>query len=180
MSLLSRFRKTVIPSSYRSKKSTNSDDVHHNYRKPTKSFNEKSVKSRSSSHSFANSFNDDIPAQQQPQYSKQKSLSRNCNSTNNKSNNNKPSKLSTLSSLTKSAKAKPNNGYSIDSGTLTRSDTFTLEEENQMRNGTYPRLKKQDTYHDNIGKGKQKKQYEICYYMGLFETKLVRFCFGFC
>lgn len=152
MSLLSRFRKTVIPSSYRNKKSTDASDVHqHNYRKPTKSFNEKSVKSRSSTQSFTNSYDDDDLVQQ----SKHKSVSRNSST--------KPSKLSTIGSLAKSAKNRASHGDAADAGTLSRSDTFTLEEENQIQNGTYPRLKRKDNYTDtyraSTNKGKTNKNH---------------------
>lgn len=48
MSLLSRFRRTVVPMSSSRKKANTDDGRLYNYRKPTKSFNEKSVKTRNS------------------------------------------------------------------------------------------------------------------------------------
>lgn len=116
MSLLSRFRKTVLPSNSRSKK-VDDDVSQYNYRRSTKSFNEKSVKPRNSHLLIKsidnNNYND----------GQKKSLRNNgrSNPTTNKSKENKAAnKLSAAA-------------------TLSRSNTFTLEDEANLRNGTYPR-----------------------------------------
>lgn len=139
MSLLSRFRKTVMPSSSRNKKTIEDDAPHHNYRRPTKSFNEKSVKLRNPTQSNTNHANDD--------YYYHDSRDKNHRSA---------SKLSTRSSavntnkLTKNNQIKNNSGRGNknlsdkDNGNLSRSDTFTLEEEQQLQNGTYTRSMKKD------------------------------------
>lgn len=150
MSLLSRFRRTVLPTSSRNKKVTNTDDdVHHyNYRRPTKSFNEKSVKTKSSP-SFADSFND-----------------RNYHDAKGKlaKGSNKlfmPSLLAT----NKSTKAKIDN--SVDNE-LKRSNTFTLEEEANLQNVTLPRSQRKekcqnvDRSRENHGYYDTKGEYSIC------------------
>lgn len=132
MSLLSRFRRTVLPSSSRSKKTADDDVRHYNYRKPTKSFNEKSVKSKSSpsyaeSHDAANYYD-----------GREKSVKSN-------NSNSATSKLSTRSSMFMPNKSTKVKSVDVDSAAaLSRSDTFTLEEEANLKNGTYPRSKRKD------------------------------------
>lgn len=127
MSLLSRFRKTVLPSNSRNKKVTNTNDnVHHyNYRRPTKSFNEKSIKPKSSQ-SCADSFNDknhhDLKGK----------------STKNSNKIFMPSLLTT----NKSTKNKIDNP--VDNSSLSRSNTFTLEEEVNLQNATLPRSQRKE------------------------------------
>lgn len=142
MSLLSRFRRTVLPTNSRNKKVSNTDDdVHHyNYRRPTKSFNEKSVKPKSCQ-SFANSFND-----------------RNYHDAKGKSTKGS-SKLfmSSLLAANKSTKNKIDN--SVDNAALSRSNTFTLEEEANLQNVTIPRFQRKekcqnmDLSRENHGRG---------------------------
>lgn len=133
MSLLSRFRRTVLPSNSRSKKTIDDDVRHYNYRKPTKSFNEKSVKSKSShsctdSHDGTNYYD-----------AKEKSAK------NTNSNNNNSGRLSRSSIFATSNKSPTKmKSEDVDSGTLSRSDTFTLEEEANLKNGTYQRSKKKE------------------------------------
>lgn len=133
MSLLSRFRRTVLPSNSRNKKTIDDDVRHYNYRKPTKSFNEKSVKSKSSpsctdSHDGTNYYD-----------AKEKSAK---NSSSNNNNSGRLSRSSMFGTSNKSpTKMKSDN---VDSGTLSRSDTFTLEEEANLKNGTYQRSKKKE------------------------------------
>lgn len=158
MSFLSRIRKTVTPTSktkvdnsnittissnndrkrslqrplYREK--VDDADQLHNYRKATKSFNEKSLKPQNSYRSYGNSDEDEH------RWRSTKS--------NHKSNDTK--KAATHTSATgKSMKT------SIRTPTLSRSDTFTLDEENKVQNGTYSRYKKKDNaeYGDGDGDG---------------------------
>lgn len=125
MSLLSRFRKSVIPSSMRSKKSIDNDVQQQNYRKPTKSFNEKSVKSKS-----FNSYNsrDGTNYYDGPE------------KTSRSSSNNKQSR----SSIFTPNKSTKSNSNDVDSAALSRSNTFTLEEEANLKNGTDLRANKKD------------------------------------
>lgn len=147
MSFLSRIRKTVTPtskakvntsssstnggagdrkrsvqrSSYREK--VDDDDQLHNYRKSTKSFNEKSLKPKNTYHSYGNSDEDEHRWRStKPLY---------------KSNDTKRTATHTPSTG-KSTKS------SFHTPTLSRSDTFTLDEENDVQNGTYMRYKKKD------------------------------------
>lgn len=147
MSFLSRIRKSVTPASktkvnnngnstssggndrkrslqrpvYREK--VDDGDQLHNYRKSTKSFNEKSLKPQNSYHSYGNSDEDEH------RWRSTKS--------NHKLNDTK--KAATLTTATgKSMKT------SFHTPTLSRSDTFTLNEENEVQNGTYLRNKKKD------------------------------------
>lgn len=125
MSLLSRFRRTVLPSTARTKKHHDDDAHHYNYRKPTKSFNEKSVKPRSPQ-SYSNSHDDTINHN-----TKEKSIR-------------SGTKLSRSSTITPNKSTKnrmDNENDALDNAALTRSNTFTLEEEANLRNGTYPRSK---------------------------------------
>lgn len=151
MSFLSRIRRTVVPTSktkannssasnsgsdrkkslHRSslREKVNDDEQSHNYRKSTKSFNEKSLKPRNSYqsyHSYGNSDEDEHRwRSSKPTYN------------NNKSNGTK--KAATHTTATdKSTKS------SFHTPTLSRSDTFTLDDENDVQNGTYLRYRKKD------------------------------------
>lgn len=142
MSLLSRFRKTVTPSksklgsdtkrsaqqSTREKTTSVTDNDHHNYRKSTKSFNEKSLKPKNTYHSYMNSDDDD---HHHHHYGRRSS------STNHHTNSMAIPKSSVHSVREKNSK-------SFDTPPLQRSDTFTLEEENELQNGSYPHYKSRD------------------------------------
>lgn len=134
MSLLSRFRRTVLPSTSSNKKHSADVGRQYNYRKPTKSFNEKSVKSRSlQTHSDAH---DDInyqnhQQQHHPLNAKEKPTRSN-------------SKISKSSTLTTNKSTKTKTNESSDNANLSRSNTFTLEGEHNFHNETYPRSKKKD------------------------------------
>lgn len=177
MSLLSRFRKSVMPSSLRSKKSTDNDVQQQNYRKPTKSFNEKSVKSRKSSLSYANhadddSYYNDTPDRNQRSISKlstrsssinaNKSMLKNNRAINNNNNNNAPHHHH-------------NGNGDADNGNLSRSNTFTLDEEKQIQNGTYPRLKKKDKSPGHIDNSVCRDEIDLDRSKGMFDLV---FCFG--
>lgn len=134
MSLLSRFRRTVLPSNSRNKKTIDDDVRHYNYRQPTKSFNEKSVKSKSS-HSCTDSHDG-------TNYYDAKEKSAKNSSSNSNNNSGRLSRSSIFATSNKSpTKMKLED---VDSGTLSRSDTFTLEEEANLKNGTYQRSKKKE------------------------------------
>lgn len=145
MSFLSRFRRNVLPSTPRSKKviaTTADDDVRQfNYRKSTKSFNEKSVKPRNSP-LYINSYDDD----------------NNYKVANEKSSNNiGNSKLYGSSTLTtnKPKKKKTDNSLgatvaSSRNNNLSRSNTFTLEDEDNLQNGIYPRSLKKGKIKDGF------------------------------
>lgn len=145
MSFLSRIRKSVTPTSktkvnnsssnssndrkrslqrplYREK--VDDGDQLHNYRKSTKSFNEKSLKPQNSYHSYGNSDEDEH------RWRSTKS--------NHKLNDTKKVAAPHTTATGKSMKT------SIHTPTLSRSDTFTLDEENEVQNGTYLRYKKKD------------------------------------
>lgn len=131
MSLLSRFRKTVLPSSSRNKKLADDNVRHYNYRKPTKSFNEKSVKSKNSTTHYTDSHSDDN--------------NHHCDGKEkNERNSCKLSRIST-STVQQSANKNKNNNHSLaDNATLSRSNTFTLHEEEQFQNGTHPKSKRRN------------------------------------
>lgn len=164
MSFLSRFRKSVVPtskpkvnttsngssifgggsdrkrpslrSSYR-EKVDDGDEQLRNYRKATKSFNEKSLKPRNSYHSFGHTDEDENRWRS----------SKSSNGTNKGEHTHAtPPKTTTTTTtagtLTKSSMRTP---------TLSRSDTFTLAEENQVQNGTYARHKKKDNTENGNG-----------------------------
>lgn len=143
MAFLSRFRRTVLPSP-RNKKLTASadDDFHHyNYRKSTKSFNEKSVKLKNSQ-MCADSYDDNINNDAKEKPTK--------NSRNNKIY------VSTLTT-NKSTKNKTDNSLSV--GGLSRSNTFTLEDEEYFQqNGTYPRIKMENP---NAGQYRERNSTDI-------------------
>lgn len=127
MSLLSRFRRTVLPSNSRSKKvATDNNTRQHNYRKSTQSFNEKSVKPKNS-HLYIDTHDDNNQNIAEGKSSK-------------KNGNSKPVGSSTLI-LNTSKKNKTDKSF-VSSATLSRSNTFTLEDEDNIQNGTYPRFHK--------------------------------------
>lgn len=110
MSLLSRFRRTVLPSNPRSKNfSAENDSCQYNYRKSTKTFNEKSVKPKNS------------------QLCADSKNGINYNDVNEKL------KSSTISTK-KLSKNKPEKSFG---GSLSRSNTFTLEDEANIENQIY-------------------------------------------
>lgn len=174
MSLLSRFRKSVLPSSSRGKKvnETVEDDIrYYNYRKPTKNFIEKSIKSKTSQ---LNS-----PHDRNHYDAKEKST---------KNVNIRPSKPS----KNKSTNNKTDN--SMNNVALSRSDTFTLEEEANLHNGTYTRSPKKEKsstisrYRESnapnsydVKKGKKKHQNQINFVMAsfLFSIECLASCFFF-
>lgn len=163
MSLLSRFRRTVVPmsSSSSSRKKSNTDDGRlYNYRKPTKSFNEKSVKTRNLPSYTVDSHGDGTtttgyqyhhrhhrhqqqqqqPQQHQQQYQPNQNLKEKVAIRNSSGNMSK----SSPDTRNKSSKSKANNDMLLDSGALSRSNTFTLEEEMNAHNDTYPRAKRKE------------------------------------
>lgn len=140
MSLLRRFRETVLPSSSRNKKLANDDVRHYNYRNPTKSFNEKSVKTKNSTTHYTDSHTDD-------------NNHHHCDSKEKNVRN--ISKLSrrTASTVQQSVKKnKTNNHRLADNATLSRSNTFTLDEEKQFQKGYDPKSKRTDKNSDANGK----------------------------
>lgn len=155
MSLFSRFRRTVVPMSS-SRKKTNTDDGHlYNYRKPTKSFNEKSVKTRNLP-SYTDSHGDGTTnTGYQYHHHRQHRHQQQQQHQHQQPNQNLKEKVAIRSSSTntskssadirnKSAKSKTNNGALLDGGTLSRSNTFTLEDELKAENETYPRMKRKE------------------------------------
>lgn len=124
MSLFSRFRKTVTPTkpkassgdlkrSQRASAATPAGDDHHHYRKSTKSSDDKSVKASQNQNSYRSYVNSDDDEQfhtrdRQPESSRGKS-----------SSSKRPSASKML----------------FGTPTLSRSDTFTLEDESQAHNG---------------------------------------------
>lgn len=146
MSLLSRFRRTVVPMSTRKKPNTD-DSRFYNYQKSTKSFNEKTVKSRNfpsctdshgdctntTDHQYQN-LHHQQPHQQLNQNLKEKIATRNSFSKN-------VSKLSTHN-INKSSKPKTDKALS-ENVNLSRSNTFTLEKEmnDQSKNQPHSRRK---------------------------------------
>lgn len=161
MSLLSRFRRTVVPTSSSRKKVNTDDGRLYNYQKPTKSFNEKSVKSRNFT-SYTDSHGGDGSTttgyqyhhrhhphhhQQQQQYQQQQQQLQQSNPigklnakekvavTRHGSGN--MSRSSSTYRTNKTSKTKLDKAISENS-TLSRSNTFTLEEEMNAQNKTHP------------------------------------------
>lgn len=153
MSLFSRFRKTVTPTkpkvssgdlkrSQRAAAAAPAGDDHHHYRKSTKSSDDKSVNAslnQNSYHSYANSDDDEQFHSRDRQTESSRSKS---------SSSKKPSASNML----------------FGTPTLSRSDTFTLEDESQAHNG---RKKENgddrghysnDRHNDSRNKGKQKNR----------------------
>lgn len=149
MSFLSRIRKTVTPSSKTKVTSSNGstdrkkslprppyrekvtdDDQLHNYRKSTKSSSEKSLKPKNTYHSYSygNSDEDDHRW-------------RSSTKPNHKLNDTKKNAAHTTTAISVTGKSTKS---SFHTPTLSRSDTFTLDEENDVQNGTYSRYKKKD------------------------------------
>lgn len=171
MSLLSRFRKSVMPSSMRSKKSIDNDVQQQNYRKPTKSFNEKSVKSKKSSLSHANhaddgSYYNDLPERNQRSISKL--------STRSPSMNANKSMLKNIRANNNTPRHHNGNGQA-DNGNLSRSDTFTLDDEKQIQSGTYPRSKKIDKSPGHTDNSGCRDEIDLDRSKGMFDL-FCRFC----
>lgn len=128
MSLLSRFRRTVLPSNSRGRKvatATDNNIRQYNYRKSTQSFNEKSVKPKNS-HLDAYTHDDN-----------------NQNTAGGKSSKkNGNNKLFGSSLIVNTSKKNKTDKLFVSSATLSRSNTFTLEDEGNIQNGTYPRFQK--------------------------------------
>lgn len=137
--LLSRFRRTVLPSTSSSKKHSADDGRQYNYRKPTKSFNEKSVKTRSSQ-PCTDAHEDTSHQQPQHHHHHHQHSAREIREKPNRSS----SKLSKSSMLNTNRTTKNRTNDSMDNSALSRSNTFTLEDEANFQNGTYPRSKKKE------------------------------------
>lgn len=159
MSFFSRIRKTVAPNSktkvnnssvsnnggcdgkrslHRSaahREKVDDDDQMHNYRKSTKSFNGKSLKPINSYHSDGN-FDED-----EHRWRSSKP--------NHKSNDTK--KFVTHTATAPTGKVTKS---SLHTPTLSRSDTFTLDEENKVQNGTYLRGGKEENTEYGDGDGR--------------------------
>lgn len=148
MSLLSRFRRTVVPMS--SRKKANTDDGRlYNYQKPTKSFNEKSVKSRNFT-SYTDSHGDGTTAtgyqyhhrhhqQHHPQQQLQLNSKEKVATRHGSGNMSKSSTYNT----NKSSKTKMDKTMS-ENGTLSRSNTFTLEEEMNAQHKAHPHTRQKE------------------------------------
>lgn len=140
MSLLSRFRETVLPSISRNKKLVDDNVRNYNYRKPTISFNEKSVKSKNSAAQYSHADDNNL---------------HHCDAAEKSARSNRKLSKTSISKSTvqqSANKNKRNNHSSADNATLSRSNTFTLDEEEQFQNETHSKSKRKDKYSDADGK----------------------------
>lgn len=152
MSLLSRFRRSVVPVS--SKKKTHSDDSRlYNYRKPTKSFNEKSVIKSKNLPAYTDSAHGDGTTtagnqyhhRQEQQHDHHQQQPSNQNSREKVAVRNSSGNMSKSLPFTTNKTSKPKtNKNTFDNGSLSRSNTFTLEEERHAQNETYPYAKRKE------------------------------------
>lgn len=166
MSFLSRIRKSVVPTaktkvsssssnrdgdakrllhrSYREK--VDDDDQLHNYRKSTKSSIEKSLKPKNAYHSYGN-FDEDE------------------NHWRSSKPNNKSNEMRRTATHTSARDKSTKSSFHTPTPTLSRSDTFTLDEENEVQNGTYSRYKTRDNIEYGGGDGSGGRNADNnCYY----------------